>query len=302
MPNAKPVWEEMHGPFSNLHASVPDEEQECDLDVGILGCGMDRECIPSSGSKRGGVCRAQAKQNSRELQNGNTTTPFESIAQDFFQDLCQDQQSMVYCDCTKFDSVTLHGEISCTYPCDDNDMTFCGTSTYNFKFENGSLTASACLEASTEQLCYLADLSMEKCLSATMNGCDCSCEFTSTVCSSDSNSTMSISCPNNVSTDGCNGIEDLFGNKVPACDGPPQSPITTVPPAGPPNPGAPVAVQMDKPNAGAPVAVKPDEPSASPGSSTSPPTTSSATVHVSSLFQMAAVVTTMAVAVIYCWV
>jgi hypothetical protein len=290
--NTKPMWEDMKGPSSDQHASVPDVEHECDLDVGILGCGKDQACVPSSRSKRGGVCQSKLwEHNSRELQ-GNITTPTDYLAQEYYSLLCQDQDSYLSCDCTKFDNATFAGEISCTYPtwCDDVDDTLCGSLAYTFYMESGSVTLSNCVEVSAERFCYSLDVtndnSTNKCLSSSMNGCECGCEYTPNGCSMDDVNSVLISCPDNVNWDGCSGLGSLFGNKLASCDSPPQSNTTSAP--------------SKSPKGGAPVGVETDEPGVSPAENTSPPTSSSS-MHFKKSFQVASVVTSMTVLLSY-WV
>lgn len=315
--NAKPMWDEMKDPSTDLRSSMPDEEHECDLDVGILGCRMDQVCVPSPQSKRGGLCQSILwEQNSRELQDnatlptlpdGNSTDP---PAQVYFAELCQKQY--LTCDCTYFDSVTLEGEISCTEPerCDSYDPTLCLSSTFTYTFLSGSVVVSYCAEANTERFCYSADITTfdYKCLSASMNGCECGCEVTTVGCNANETSGVLFSCPNNVISDGCNGLADLFGNKVESCDitlaptnitatsSPTQSPITLT--ASPTL--LPTTLTPSKPATGAPIVAETKAPSSTTKSDTPAPTSSSGT-NFNSCCQVAFVVITMTGLVSY-WV
>jgi hypothetical protein len=285
--DAKPMWEKINGPTLDRSATLPDEEHECDIDVGILGCGKDQACIPSPQSKRGGVCR-QVKlpeQNIRELQDSNATMlPADERAQSYYMDFCQDPDPDMNCDCSKFDSATWEGEISCTEPwCDYVDNTLCGTRTFAFSLQGGSVIASYCMDVSTERFCYSSNVTTYsyECLSASINGCECDCVYTPNGCSPQMTGGFLFSCPNDITTDGCNGFGSLFGNKVAFCDTPPQSPSSTLAPSKPPTDDAPVATETE-------------EPSASPAEKTSPPTSSSS-MDVKNYFQAASAVTSMAV-------
>lgn len=106
-----------------LPASTLQNEQEYDLNVGILECGTDQECVPSTMSKPGkGVCRSiivEEENESRELQrefwitnvNITVTIPYDC----FYRSMCSYQDGVLDCDRKIFNVITYEGEFSCNY-------------------------------------------------------------------------------------------------------------------------------------------------------------------------------------------
>jgi hypothetical protein len=136
------------------------------------------------------------------------------------------------CDCTSYDYETGDGSIICSMEfCDILAPKLCGRKIETIYFEGGNATGDVlyCLEMGPETFCAnynnLGDFL--ECQAATMNGCDCTCEYSTDVCKTFGNIThWTGTCPNNVSWDFCNGLGTLFGNKVPVCGN-----DTTTPPA-----------------------------------------------------------------------
>jgi hypothetical protein len=311
--NAKPMWDEMNDPFTDLRASEIGEEHECDLDVGILECGDDEVCVPSPRSQRGGLCQSKMTQEiSRQLQVNETSPPTMidlngTVSPTYgsnYTAICYGTEYQSYnCSCADFNIVTYNGKISCTNStwCLDNERALCGTAFYSYYIENSSATSyTSCFEISEERLCYSGNVisgTDDLCL-VTMNGCDCNCERAASITCNNSVyevSTAIVSCPNNVTTDPCNGqgIWSLFGNKVESCDitsAPTSIPVTSSPTL------SPTTLAPSKPATGAPVVEETVAPSSRPRT---PAPTSSSGMNFNSCFQVAFVVTTMAVFVSY---
>jgi hypothetical protein len=136
------------------------------------------------------------------------------------------------------------GEIICTNStwCDEGDTALCGTAFTNFSFGAGSVSAAVCYEVSVERFCYSLDFDFSasdyECISASINGCECGCEKTKIGCDANETSGILFTCPDDVTSDACDGFGDFFGNKVTTCDGPtidtPGTAKTDEPGASPP--------------------------------------------------------------------
>lgn len=203
---------------------------ECDLDVGVLECGTDEQCIPSSTSRRGGICHTvfAIDEGFHRLQENETLTLCNRVA----------AQPGYTCDCTQFDAVNYEGQFTCTDEgwCDEVDPSLCGQLVGTFYFDAGEpVKFSNCISVGLENLCVASHISgnrMDECLNATMNGCDCNCEALPGYCDNrvDNMTGFALTCPNNVMVDSCDGLRALFGNKVPSCGSNASAPPSLSPP------------------------------------------------------------------------
>jgi hypothetical protein len=233
--NSKPIWEDWNdNPWMDPYPAMSEnEEDEYDLDVGILECGIDQVCVPNPRSERGGFCQSivPLEQYYRYLLPPGVSA--DAGAKYIYEAFCQGPLELVsYCDCTKFDGATFEGAISCTFPeCFYSFNTTpapCGSVSFSFDcLASGSIIQTYCLEISLERFCYSFEFQDYgyKCLSASMNGCTCSCESTQAGgYANDTDFGFLISCPNDLTSDLLyNGSYMFFGNKIESCE------ITNVP-------------------------------------------------------------------------
>jgi hypothetical protein len=115
-----------------------------------------------------------------------------------------------------------------------------------FFFEGGNFTGVVvyCVDVGDEEFCAVINNSGNnpECPAAYMNGCNCTCGYSSDVCTTDPNIThFTAECPNNVAADACFGFASLFGNKVPFCGTDSIAPSTSPPETSPPVTSSPTS-------------------------------------------------------------